>query len=67
MGGACGTYGGEDRRIQGFRWGNLRERHYLEDIGVNGRIILRWMLRQWNLGAWTGSSWHRIGTHGGHL
>jgi len=23
----------------GFRWGNLRERHHLEDPGVDGRII----------------------------
>jgi hypothetical protein len=22
-------------------WGNLRERNHLEDIGVNGRIILK--------------------------
>jgi len=67
MGGVCRTYGGEERCIQGFRWGNLKERHHLEDIGVNGRIILRWMLKKWNLGALTGSSWLRIGTGGGNL
>ena len=26
----------------GLWWGNLRERNYLEDPGVDGRIILRW-------------------------
>jgi len=26
MGGACSAYGGEERRIQGFGGGNLRER-----------------------------------------
>jgi hypothetical protein len=31
MGGACSAYGGEERRIQGFWWGNLRERGQLED------------------------------------
>jgi hypothetical protein len=39
----------------------------LEDPGVDGRIILRWSLRQWDVGAWTGSSWLRIGTGGGDV
>ena len=33
----------------------------------NGRIILRWIFREWNVGVWTGSSWLRIRTSGGHL
>jgi hypothetical protein len=33
----------------------------------NGRIILRWIFREWNVGVWTGSSWLRIRTGGGHL
>ena len=32
-----------------------------------GRIILRWTFRKWDVGIWTGSSWLRIGTGGGHL
>ena len=37
---------GEERRIQGFWWGNVRERDQLRDPGVDGRIILRWILRK---------------------
>jgi hypothetical protein len=29
---------------------NLRERYHLEDPGVDGRIILRWIFRMWNGG-----------------
>ena len=43
------------------------DRDHLEDTGVNSRIILRWILRNWNVGLWTGSSWLRIGIGGGHL
>jgi hypothetical protein len=39
----------------------------LEDAGADVRIILKWIFREWNVGVWTGSSWLRIGTGGGHL
>jgi len=34
--------------------GNLRERDYLEDRGVVGRIILRWIFRKWDVRDCTG-------------
>jgi hypothetical protein len=34
----------------------------MEDSGVDGRIILRWIFRKWDVGPWTESSWFRIGT-----
>jgi len=34
----------------GFWWGNLRERNHKEDPGVDGRIILRWIFRRWDVG-----------------
>ena len=34
----------------------------------DGRIILRWIFRKWDGGgAWTGSTWFKIGTGGEHL
>jgi len=65
MGGACSKFW--ERCIQGFGGGNLRERDHLEGPGVDVRIILRWIIRKWDVGAWTGSIWLRIGTGGWHL
>jgi hypothetical protein len=43
MGNACGTYGIH----RGVWWGNLRERDHLEDLEVDGRIILIWLCKKW--------------------
>ena len=29
-------------------WKNLRKREHLEDSGVDGRIILKWILEKWD-------------------
>jgi hypothetical protein len=34
---------------------------------LDGKIILRWIFRKWDVGLWTGFSWFRIETGGGHL
>ena len=32
--------------------GELRERDHLEDPIADGRIILRWIFRKWDVGVW---------------
>jgi len=58
---------GRGEAYTGFRWGNLIGRDHLGNPGVDWRIIFRWIFRKWDVGAWTGSSWFRIGRGGGHL
>ena len=53
--------------MQGFGGETLMERDHMGDQGVDGRIILRWIFSKLYVGLWTGSSWLRIGTGGGHL
>jgi hypothetical protein len=55
------------RNCQSIWWGNLREIDHLENPGIDGRIILRWIFRKWDAEAWTASIWLRIGTGGGNL
>ena len=67
IGGACGMYGGGERRVQCFGGENWGKETTWGDPGTDGRIILRWIFRKLDVGVWTGSSWLRIGTGGGHL
>jgi len=38
---------GKEEVCAGFRWESLRERDRLEDPGVDGRIILKWIFKKW--------------------
>ena len=51
----------------GLRRENLKEGDLLEDTGVDERIILKWISEKWDVRAWTGSIWLKIGTGGGFL
>jgi hypothetical protein len=50
-----------------FWWENLNERDHLEDPGVDGRIILRWNFRKWDVRVWTELEWLTIAAGDGHL
>jgi len=41
---------GEWRGVYRIWWGNLRERDHLGDPDVDGKIILRWIFREWDGG-----------------
>jgi hypothetical protein len=54
MGRVCSAYVGKGEEYTGFWWGNLKGRVHLGDQGVYGRTILRWIIRKWDVGVWTG-------------
>jgi len=58
---------GEKRDVYRVLDGKPEGKDLVGDSGVDGRIILRWILRKWDGGARTRSSWLRIGTGGGQL
>jgi hypothetical protein len=40
--------------VEMTRSSNLRGRDNLKDPGIDGRIILRWIFRKWDVRVWTG-------------
>ena len=48
-------------------WGNIRKRDHLEDLGVDGKMIFKWIFNNWDEQTWNGLVWLRIGIRGGHM
>ena len=58
---------GEEEVHTGFWWRDLMGGDHLEDLGVDGMIILKCIFKNWDGETWTGLIWLRIGTVDGNL
>jgi hypothetical protein len=58
---------GEGRGAYRILVGKPEGRNHLEDPGVDGRIILKWVFKKWDGMAWPGLICLRIRTVGGLL
>jgi hypothetical protein len=53
--------------VTAFWQEKLKERDHSEDLCVNVKIILEWMLDKYGEKLWAGYMWLRIETSDGHL
>ena len=57
--------GGDCKNLLECDWcGDQRKRHHLEDLGVGGKIILKWFCKKQDEEAWVESTWRMIATSG---
>jgi hypothetical protein len=55
---------GQKRNARMVLMGNIKERDRFEDLGVDGRIQLKWILKKEVSRMWTGLIWLRTRTSG---
>jgi hypothetical protein len=46
---------------------DLKEGGYLKDVGVDGKVIYKWIFKKCQEKGWTGLIWLRIPTDAGRL
>jgi hypothetical protein len=66
MGGPCSTNGRYEKTYN-ILVGKPEGRDDLEDLRINGKGILEWILGKYGGRVWTGLIWLRIGTSDGLL
>jgi hypothetical protein len=66
IGGTCSTYGGEGRGVYSVLVGKPEGKKPLGRPRRRREDNIKMNFRKWDVGAWTGSNWLRIGTGGGH-
>jgi len=64
LGKACSTHRRDEKCTQNLGR-NLKGKDHLENPGVDGKIILQWILGKWDGKVWTPCIWLRIGTRAG--
>jgi hypothetical protein len=62
-----GAHIGDVRNVYKILVGKSEGRDHSEDLGIGGRIILKWILEKYCGRVWTGFIWLRIGTGDGLL
>ena len=61
---ACSTYGGAGEVHTWIWWGEVRERDHLQDLSIDGKIMLQGICKTCDREVWTGLIWLRIRTGG---
>jgi hypothetical protein len=66
MGGASIRHRRDGKCIRNFTWKPEGKRH-LGDLGIDGSVILKWILKKQDMRVLTGVSWSRTECSGGLL
>jgi len=55
---------GAIKKTESLWWRKVKERDYVEYLGKDGTMILKWILKKSYIRSWTGLVWLKIGISG---